>query len=58
VRKAIGWVLREAGRRDPDAVVAWLEPRVRRAAGLTVREAVERLPEPDRERLLAARRGR
>jgi 3-methyladenine DNA glycosylase AlkD len=58
VRKAIGWVLREAGRHDPDAVVAWLEPRVRRAAGLTVREAVKRLPEPDRERLLAARRGR
>jgi 3-methyladenine DNA glycosylase AlkD len=57
VRKAIGWVLREAGRRDPGAVVAWLEPRVRRAAGLTVREAVRYLPEPDRERLLAARRG-
>jgi 3-methyladenine DNA glycosylase AlkD len=56
VRKAIGWVLREAGRRDPDGVVAWLEPRVLRAAGLTVREAVKYLPEPDRQRLLEARR--
>jgi hypothetical protein len=36
-------------------VVAWLESRVTRASGLTVREAVRRLPEADRERLLAAR---
>jgi 3-methyladenine DNA glycosylase AlkD len=56
VRKAIGWVLREAGKREPDRVVAWLEPRIGRAAGVTVREAVKYLPEPDRERLLAARR--
>jgi 3-methyladenine DNA glycosylase AlkD len=55
VRKALGWVLRELGQRDPDAVVAWLEPRAVRAAGVTVREAVKRLPEHDGARLRAAR---
>jgi 3-methyladenine DNA glycosylase AlkD len=55
VRKAIGWVLRELAQREPETVVAWLEPRITRASGLTVREAVKRLPEADREQLLAAR---
>jgi 3-methyladenine DNA glycosylase AlkD len=58
IRKAIGWVLRELGRRRPEVVVAWLEPRLDRAAGLTVREAVKYLPDGDRERLLAVRRAR
>ena len=44
IRKAIGWVLRDTARRRPALVVAWLEPRVDRAAGLTVREAVKHLP--------------
>jgi 3-methyladenine DNA glycosylase AlkD len=58
IRKAIGWVAREAGRRDPERVVAWLEPRIERASGVTVREAVKHLPATDRERLLAAYRAR
>jgi 3-methyladenine DNA glycosylase AlkD len=55
IRKAIGWVLRDTGRRQPELVTAWLEPRLERAAGLTVREAVKHLPDADRHRLLAAR---
>ena len=55
IRKAIGWVLRDTGRRRPELVVAWLTPRVVRASGVTVREAVKHLPVADRERLLAAR---
>ncbi len=55
VRKAIGWMLRETGKRQPELVTGWLLPRARRAAGLTVREAVKYLPEHDRERILAAR---
>jgi 3-methyladenine DNA glycosylase AlkD len=51
IRKAIGWVLRDAGKHDPVRVVAWLEPRLDRASGLTVREALKHLPEQDRERL-------
>ena len=56
IRKAIGWVLREAGKRRSGDVIAWLEPRLQRAAGITVREAVKYLPEADRGRLLEARR--
>jgi 3-methyladenine DNA glycosylase AlkD len=54
IRKAIGWVLREAGKRRPDEVVAWLEPRVGRASGVTMREAVKYLPPADVERLRRA----
>jgi 3-methyladenine DNA glycosylase AlkD len=56
IRKAIGWVLRETGKRRPDLVTAWLEPRASRAAGLTVREAVKHLPDEDRDRVLRAAR--
>ena len=56
IRKAIGWVLREYGKRQPEEVAGWLEPRLTRAAGLTVREACKRLPDATREALLAARK--
>jgi 3-methyladenine DNA glycosylase AlkD len=56
IRKAIGWVLRETGKRQPDLVVGWLTPRVHRASGVTVREAVKWLPEHHRDALLAAMR--
>ena len=58
IRKAIGWVLREAGRTRPDEVLDWLAPRTGRASGVTMREAVKHLPAADAERLMAAyRRG-
>jgi 3-methyladenine DNA glycosylase AlkD len=56
IRKAIGWVLRETGKRQPDLVVSWLAPRIHCASGVTVREAVKWLPAPDRDALLAAYR--
>ena len=58
IRKAIGWVLREVGKKRPQLVTAWLAPRVERASGVTFREAVRRLPPRDRARLekLRARR--
>ncbi|CAN5909156.1 DNA alkylation repair protein [soil metagenome] len=58
IRKAIGWVLREVGKRDPQPVTAWLEPRTARVSGVTIREAVKYLPEADRDRLLTAYRER
>ena len=58
IRKAIGWVLREAGKRRPDDVTAWLAPRTHRASGVTMREAVKYLPAADAERLKAAHRER
>lgn len=56
IRKAIGWVLREAGKRRPADVVAWLEPRTGRTSGVTLREAVKYLPAEDAARLQASYR--
>ena len=58
IRKAIGWVLREAGKRRPGEVAAWLAPRTHRASGVTMREAVKYLPEPTAFDLTAAYRAR
>ena len=58
IRKAIGWVLREVSKKRPELVAAWLGPRVHRASGVTVREAVKYLPEADRARLLAGYKAR
>jgi 3-methyladenine DNA glycosylase AlkD len=44
IRKAIGWVLREAGKLRSDEVAAWLASRTHRASGVTMREAVKYLP--------------
>jgi 3-methyladenine DNA glycosylase AlkD len=54
IRKAIGWVLRETGKRRAPEVIAWLAPRTGRASGVTMREAVRYLPAADAERLNAA----
>jgi 3-methyladenine DNA glycosylase AlkD len=51
IRKAIGWVLREAGKTRPDEVYEWLAPRVDRASGVTLREAVKYLRPDQRARL-------
>jgi 3-methyladenine DNA glycosylase AlkD len=58
IRNAIGWVLRETARRRPDLVADWLAPRISRASGVTVREAVKPLPPARRDGLLAAHRAR
>ncbi|SDC02165.1 3-methyladenine DNA glycosylase AlkD [Raineyella antarctica] len=52
IRKAIGWVLRDTGRKRPDLVFAWLLPRAARASGVTVREAVKPLSDEQREAVL------
>jgi len=58
IRKAIGWVLRDTGRRRPDLVAAWLEPRIGQVSGVTLREAVKPLPPETAARMLAAYRAR
>jgi len=58
IRKAIGWVLRETAKRQPDLVADWLAPRAARASGVTIREAVKWLPAPQREALMTAYRDR
>jgi 3-methyladenine DNA glycosylase AlkD len=57
VRKAMGWVLREAAKHDPEPVVAWLEPRVARISGVAFREALKPLPGSVADRLRTARAG-
>ena len=54
-RKAIGWVLRETAKKHPDLVADWLAPRLDRASGVTVREAVRWLPAASRDALLTQR---
>jgi 3-methyladenine DNA glycosylase AlkD len=56
VRKAIGWVLRETGKRRPQEVFEWLAPRTQRASGVTMREAVKYLPARQAEALMTAYR--
>lgn len=59
IRKAIGWVLRDIGRRRPELVDHWLGARPGRVPVLAVREAVKGLPESRRQPLIdAAARGR
>jgi len=55
VRKAIGWVLRETGKKRPDMVYEWMLPRAGRASGVTLREAVKPLSEKQRAAVLTAR---
>jgi 3-methyladenine DNA glycosylase AlkD len=56
IRKAMGWVLRETAKRQPDLVTQWLAPRLHRVSGVTIREAVKPLPPPLRDQLLAGYR--
>jgi 3-methyladenine DNA glycosylase AlkD len=51
IRKAIGWILRDTGRRRPELVADWIEPRTARASGVTVREAVKHLDPERRARI-------
>jgi 3-methyladenine DNA glycosylase AlkD len=55
IRKAIGWVLRDTGRKRPDLVYAWLLPRAGRVSGVTLTEAIKSLSPAQRAEVLAAR---
>jgi 3-methyladenine DNA glycosylase AlkD len=56
VRKAIGWVLRERGKKRAGEVHRWLLPRAHRASGVTVREAVKYLETTQSDAILARHR--
>jgi 3-methyladenine DNA glycosylase AlkD len=51
IRKAIGWVLRETGKKRGDEVFTWLAPRGDRVSGVTMREAVKYL-QPEQQKAL------
>ena len=57
IRKAIGWVLRETAKKHPELVAGWVEPRLHRMSGVTLREAVRWLPAEQRAHLARPERG-
>jgi 3-methyladenine DNA glycosylase AlkD len=48
IHKAVGWLLREAGKRNKEALVGYLKPRYRSMPRTMLRYAIEKLPEPER----------
>ena len=52
IHKAVGWLLREAGKRDRAALEAFLSPRYRGMPRTMLRSAIEKFPEPLRQQLL------
>jgi 3-methyladenine DNA glycosylase AlkD len=56
IRKAIGWVLREMSKADPEEVFRFVAENRGRMSGVTLREATRRLPQHTREQLALAKR--
>ncbi len=52
IHKAVGWLLREAGKRDRQALTAFLEPRYMTMPRTMLRYAIEKFPEAERQRYL------
>ena len=55
IHKAVGWLLREAGKRDRAALETWLqeaEPRYKSMPRTMLRYAIEKFPEPVRQQYL------
>ncbi|BBO67574.1 hypothetical protein DSCA_15040 [Desulfosarcina alkanivorans] len=52
IHKSVGWMLREAGKHDESALLAFLETHYRRMPRTTLRYAIERFPQPRRRSLL------
>jgi 3-methyladenine DNA glycosylase AlkD len=52
IHKAVGWLLREAGKRDKEALVKYLEPRYREMPRTMLRYAIEKFPEAERQQYL------
>ena len=52
IHKAVGWLLREAGKRDKDALVNYLKPRCKDMPRTMLRYAIEKFPEEERVQFL------
>ena len=52
IHKAVGWLLREAGKKDKAALVAYLQPRYLGMPRTMLRYAIEKFPEAERQQYL------
>lgn len=52
LEKAVGWLLREAGKRDSERLANWLYPRASSMPRTMLRYAIEKFPETERQRFL------
>ena len=52
IHKAVGWLLREAGKRDKDALVEYLRSRWQTMPRTMLRYAIEKFPEAERQQYL------
>jgi len=52
IHKAVGWLLREAGKRDEARLRAWLQPRCHTMPRTMLRYAIEKFPPADRQAYL------
>ena len=52
IHKAVGWLLREAGKRDKEALVQYLAPRYQAMPRTMLRYAIEKFPEAERQQYL------
>ena len=53
IHKAVGWLLRETGKRDKAALEAFLQPRYQTMPRTMLRYAIEKFPEEERRQYLA-----
>jgi 3-methyladenine DNA glycosylase AlkD len=56
IQKAVGWMLREAGKQDPPRLERYLRANGRSIPRTTIRYAIERFPDEKRRALLASTR--
>ena len=56
VAKAVGWMLREAGKRDPTRLASFLDTRAAMMPRVMLRYSIEKLDKPERDRYLGMKR--
>ncbi len=56
LEKAVGWLLREAGKRDSERLANWLYPRASSMPRTMLRYAIEKFPETERQHYLKLRK--
>jgi 3-methyladenine DNA glycosylase AlkD len=56
VSKAVGWMLREAGKRDHDRLASFLDAHAATMPRVMLRYSIEKLDKPERDRYLAIKR--